>query len=101
MTSTTAARQIRIVGAEAREIAQHVATYVRPTNSWSEVQVMRECRYGCKLHVRQRGAVRQYALHHSTVYGCQLGRDEATRMVPVSVAPKAKAPWVCPGDCGE
>ncbi|GHH57920.1 hypothetical protein [Lentzea cavernae] len=93
--------KIRIVADAAREIAQHVTTYVRPTSGWSEVQVMRECRHGCKLHVRRRGAILQYALHHGAAYGCQLGRDEATRVVPVSVAPKAKARWVCPGDCGE
>lgn len=91
MTNTLAARRIRIIAADARDIARHVATYIRPTNNWSEVQVMRECQHGCKLHVRRRGAVLQYALHHSATYGCQLGRDEATRIVPVSVAPKATA----------
>lgn len=87
----TTTRRIRIVATDARDIARHVATYVRPTATWSEVQVMRECKYGCKLHVRRRGAVLQYALHHSSIYGCQLGRDEATRVVPVSIAPKAVA----------
>ncbi|WP_285647771.1 hypothetical protein [Lentzea sp. NBRC 102530] len=81
--------KIRIVSEVAREIAQHVRLYVRPTGNWSEVQVMRECKHGCKLHVRRRGVVLQYALHHSAAYGCPLGHDESTRVVPVSVAPKA------------
>lgn len=78
---------IRITGSEARDIAQHVRAYVRPGRSWSEVQVMRECAYGCKLYVRRQGAVTQYRLIHSATYGCHLGRDKATREVPVSVAP--------------
>lgn len=87
MTTTTAPR-LTITGSDAREIDRHVRIYVRPERrcgSFTEVQGMNECRHGCKLHVRQRGAVRQYALLHSATYGCALGRDEATRIVPVSV----------------
>jgi hypothetical protein len=83
--------RIRITGAEARDIAQHVRAYVRPGRDWSEVQVMRKCGYGCKLYVRRQGAVTRYALIHSCAYGCPLGHDPATREVPVSVAPKAVA----------
>lgn len=83
MQTTTA--KIRIVGAEAREIHAHVTTLVKPCRNWSEVQSMRECGYGCKLHVRSQGGVREYQLWHSVAYGCLLGRDESTRAVPVSV----------------
>lgn len=81
-------RTIRIVGTEAADIARHVATYVQPGRSWSEVQGMRECDHGCKLYVRKQGAVLQYRLIHSVAYGCALGCDAATAEVPVSVAPK-------------
>lgn len=87
-TDIAAPARIRIVGSEAREIAQHVRAYVKPGREWSEVQVMRECGYGCKLYVRKQGAVTQYRLIHSCAYGCPLGHDDATREVPVSVAPK-------------
>jgi len=83
-TQTTTAK-IRIVGAEAREITAHVNTYVKPGRIWSEVQSMGECDYGCKLHVRSQGGVREYQLWHSAVYGCLLGRDDSSRAVPVSV----------------
>lgn len=81
---------INIIGHAAREIDQHVRAYVQrhAGHWWTEVQGMRECNHGCKLYVRQRGAVRQYALIHSVSYGCVLGRDESTRTVPVSVRPK-------------
>lgn len=79
---------ITLTGRTAREIDQHVTVYVRPRSWWSEVQGMSECAHGCKLHVRQRGAVRQYALLHSASYGCALGRDESTREVRVSVRPR-------------
>lgn len=81
---------IIITGSVAHELDRHVRTYVlrHAGTWWTEVQVMRECDHGCKLHVRRRGAVRQYALIHYTGYGCALGRDEATRIVPVSVRPK-------------
>jgi hypothetical protein len=87
MTNTTA--RIRITGAPAADIARHVRTYVRPGFNWQEVQAMDECRHGCKLHVRKRGAVTQYALLHNGAYGCQQGRSEATHVVPVSIAPRA------------
>jgi hypothetical protein len=90
-TDTAASARIRITGAEAREIAQHVRAYVKPGREWSEVQVMRECDYGCKLYVRKQGAVIQYRLIHSCSYGCRLGHDDATREVPVSVLPRASA----------
>lgn len=77
--------RIRITGAEAREIAQHVRAYIRPGRSWSEVQVMRECAHGCKLYVRQDGDTAEYRLFHSATYGCALGYGESTREVPVSV----------------
>ncbi|ATE53618.1 hypothetical protein [Actinosynnema pretiosum] len=80
-------RPVRIVGREAAEITRHVVLFVRPTRSWAEVQVMRECRYGCKLHVRREGEGLVYALLHSATYGCRLGQDEATRVVPVTLAP--------------
>lgn len=88
MTTTTApAARLTITGDDAREIRSHVNHYIRPVlgSQWVEVQSMRECQHGCKLHVRQRGAVRQYALLHYAGYGCILGRDETTRVVPVSV----------------
>jgi hypothetical protein len=90
-TDTAAPTRIRIVGSEAREIAQHVRIYVKPVREWSEVQVMRECGYGCKLYVRKQGAVLRYALIHSCTYGCPLGCDPDTREVPVSVLPRASA----------
>ncbi len=87
-TNTAPAARLTITGDAAREIRSHVNHYIRPLGgSWVEVQSMRECQHGCKLHVRQRGAVRQYALLHYAGYGCKLGRDEATRTVPVSVRP--------------
>ncbi|ACU39385.1 hypothetical protein [Actinosynnema mirum] len=91
MTNTLTTAPIRIIGSAAADIARHVTTYVRPNRGWAEVQVMRdECRYGCKLYVRRRGCVLQYALIHSCTYGCPLGCDPATRVVPVSVAPAAE-----------
>ena len=91
-TTTTATQSIRIVGDAARDISLHVrATLARYLSAqfWTEVQAMSECRHGCKLYVRRRGAVLQYRLIHSASYGCSLGWDDATRMVLVSVAPKA------------
>lgn len=81
----TAIAKICIVGAEAREIHAHVMTLVKPGRNWAEVQTMRECDHGCKLHVRSLGGVREYQLWHSAAYGCRLGHDESTRAVPVSV----------------
>jgi hypothetical protein len=80
-------RRIVISGHAAWDIDRHVTVYVKPYRSWQEVQGMDECKHGCKLHVRQRGAIRQYALIHYSGYGCALGRDEATRTVPVSIRP--------------
>jgi hypothetical protein len=77
--------KLTITGAVAREIAQHVTAYVKPGRAWSEVQSMSECGYGCKLHVRSQGGVREYQLWHSAAYGCRLAADESTRAVPVSV----------------
>lgn len=92
MTATAKSPRIVIAGREAREISQHVHAYVlRHGVGWHEVQGMRECAYGCKLYVRQRGAVLEYQLFHSTSYGCQLGKDDATRTARVSVRPKAVA----------
>lgn len=85
MTATA----LRITGAEAASIARHVAIYVKPGRNWVEVQAMRECGHGCKLHTRKQGAVTQYRLFHSATYGCALGRAPETREVPVSVAPSA------------
>lgn len=82
---------INITGHAAREIDQHVRAYVHrhAGNWWTEVQSMNECRHGCKLYVRKRGAVRQYILIHSTSYGCVLGSNADTRTVKVSIRPKA------------
>jgi hypothetical protein len=90
---------ITIVAREAADIASHVRTYIKPGARWSEVQVMRHCAHGCKLYVRRQGAVTQYRLMHSAAYGCRLAHNPETAVVKVSVAPKAKDPWVCPGDC--
>jgi len=90
---------ISIVAREAADIDQHVRLHVRPGLGWSEVQVMRQCDHGCKLYVRKQGAVLRYQLMHNTTYGCRLARNPETAVVKVSVAPKAKAPQVCPGDC--
>lgn len=90
---------ISIVAREAADIAQHVRTYVKPGLGWSEVQVMRACNHGCKLYVRKQGAVLSYQLMHSATYGCRLALNPDTAVVKVSVAPKAKEPWVRPGDC--
>ncbi|ANZ35313.1 hypothetical protein BBK82_03660 [Lentzea guizhouensis] len=84
------AKRIRIIGREAADIAHHVTVYVRPTSTWSEVQGMRECAHGCKLYVRRKGCVTQYALIHSEVYGCVLGRNLETKTVPVTVASAGK-----------
>lgn len=75
-----------IAGSEAREVLRHVAAYVRPGAGWSEVQAMAECDHGCKLHVRrdERGEL-VFALLHYAGYGCPLGREESTRLVPVEV----------------
>lgn len=98
-TDTAAPARIRITGAEAREIAQHVRAYVRPGTSWSEVQVMRECAHGCKLYVRLVHGVPEYRLIHSATYGCALGRDAATREVPVTV--RRNVDWTpAPGESG-
>lgn len=86
----TTAKRIRIIGREAADIASHVSAYVKPGNNWAEVQVLRECNHGCKLYVRRRGCVDQYQLWHSTAYGCRLGASDATRAVPVSIAPKGQ-----------
>lgn len=91
---------ISIVAREAADIDQHVRLHVRPGLGWSEVQVMRQCSPGCKLYVRKQGAVLCYQLMHNSTYGCRLARDPETAVVKVSVAPKVKAPQVCPGDCG-
>lgn len=72
---------IRITGAEAREIRQHVAAYVRPDAVWAEVQTMRECAHGCKLYVHKVGDALRFALMHYAGYGCR--RDAAP--VPVLV----------------
>lgn len=82
---------LRITGHDAAEIARHTAVYVRPTSTWSEVEVMRQCNHGCKLYARKRGAITQYRLIHSSTYGCPLARHEATRELRVSIAPKAGA----------
>lgn len=77
---------IVISGSEARELVGWVVTYVRPGTGWSEVQVMRECGHGCKLHVRRDGRGEfVFALLHYAGYGCALGREESTRLVPVEV----------------
>ena len=81
--------KLRITGREAADIASHARHVVR-THFWTEIQGMRECNHGCKLHARKRGAVMQYALIHYSGYGCQLGRDEATAYVSVSIAPKTE-----------
>ena len=81
--------RIRITGAEAREIVQHVRAYIRPGRYWSEVQGMNECKHGCKLYVRKLGCVTQYRLVHAFTYGCALGMSNLTRYVPVSVVPSA------------
>lgn len=89
MTQTTA--RLVITGPMARELAEFVRIYVQPERrggSWTEVQGMRECRHGCKLHVRQYGAVRQYALLHQSAYGCVLGEHTATRTIKVHVRPR-------------
>jgi hypothetical protein len=91
---------ISIIGKDAADIAQHVRLYVKPTTNWHEVQVMKACDHGCKLYVRKQGAVLRYQLMHSATYGCRLAHDPETAAVKVSVAPKAKEPWKCPGDCG-
>lgn len=88
--SGTMAR-IVITGHDARDIADRVRTSGRLRPWWTEVQCMDECEHGCKLYVRTRGAVTQYQLCHSTIYGCALGRDKATRDVPVSVRPAVRS----------
>lgn len=90
---------ITIVAREAADIDQHVRLYIRPTAGWHEVQTMRACAHGCKLYVRKYGAALSYRLMHNATYGCRLASNPETAVVKVSVAPKAKAPWVCPGDC--
>lgn len=85
----TTAKRIRIIGREAADIARHVNSDCRYT-FWTEVQVMRECKHGCKLYARRRGCVTQYELFHSKAYGCDLGRNPETSHIPVSVAPKGK-----------
>lgn len=90
---------ISIVAREAADIDQHVRLYVKPGLGWSEVQVMKACAHGCKLYVRKQGAVLRYQLMHSATYGCRLASNPETAVVKVSVAPKAKEPWKCPGGC--
>lgn len=87
LTLTKTPTPIVITGAPARDIASHVRTYVRPDRHWAEVQGMRECHHGCNLYVRRHGAVLTYRLVHSTSYGCALGSDPSTRVVPVHVRP--------------
>lgn len=89
MTTTTATKRIRIIGREAADIARHVASDPRYKH-WTEVQVMRECKHGCKLYARRRGCVTQYELFHSKAYGCDLGRHPDTSHIPVTVAPKGQ-----------
>lgn len=90
---TTTIARIRITGDEATELARATRHALNgrfaSVSGWTEIQAMRECRHGCKLHARKRGAVTQYALLHNSGYGCQLGRSPETREVPVSVLPGA------------
>lgn len=72
---------LRITGDEARELRQHVTTYVKPDATWSEVQAMRRCGHGCKLYVRVVAGVEEFALIHFVGYGCPRGPET----VPVTV----------------
>jgi hypothetical protein len=92
--------RIRIVGDEAAELARWAAYVFSLRTSaagrWESIQTVSHrahysCGYGCTLMARKRGCVTQYQLLHSSTYGCALGRNDATREVPVSVAPKATA----------
>ena len=85
------APKLTITGVDAQEIRSHVATYVKPKAGmgWTEVQVVRECDHGCKLHVRRRGCVNEYAVIHYRGYGCPLDVP-ATRIVPVKVSAGSK-----------
>ena len=77
-----------ITGQTAREIKADTRTlaYLEPRKlGWQEIRGMRQCAHGCKLHARRRGCVWEYALIHYGGYGCSLGRDKATAVVPAKV----------------
>jgi hypothetical protein len=81
-----------IVGRDAAEIANTAKRAISQWGrGWHEVVMARECECGCKIYARQRGIRIEYALHHSSSYGCRLGRDEATAWVPVEIQPMAVA----------
>lgn len=90
-TATSKGVRIVITGRSAQEITNGPWGLPRLGKSWTEVQGMHECNHGCKLYGRRRGCVNEFMLMHSASYGCQLGRDETTRDVPVSIRPKAGA----------
>ena len=91
------AGRLLITGDEARELDRHVRTYCvdrdgRVESVWREVQGLNECRHGCKLYVRRRGAILCYRLMHNANYGCSLATGQGTATVPVAVLPNYRPP---------
>jgi hypothetical protein len=85
-------QRVRISGPLAAEIkaaTRDAATIVGPLRAWTEIATTRDCGhdcgYGCKLFARTQGAVTTHRIIHSATYGCPLGRDAATRVVPVHI----------------
>lgn len=50
---------------KAARTARGWAEAYQPTNQYGEGQ----CKFGCKVYVRRRGAVREFAVFHSLTYG--------------------------------
>lgn len=73
--------RLRITG----HLAADIRTYRITGGQWTEVRMLDNCAYGCKLHARRVDGFVEYALIHSATYGCPLGRDMATAVVPVTV----------------
>lgn len=83
---------LRIVGRAAIELTNDARWVIAKWGrGWHEVSLTRECGHGCKIYARQRGIRIEYMLHHSSTYGCPLGRSDATVNVPIEVQPKAVA----------
>jgi hypothetical protein len=61
------------------------------------------CEYGCKVYGRQRGCVKQYAVHHSSVYGhpkpADLSWDREERAATAAIFAAATNPYACGNGC--
>lgn len=81
-------RSSDLTGEQAVEILRIARDRLRDTEvgSWAEVAMSR-CTAGCKTYARyvarQPGV--QFAVLHSSAYGCAFGRDPLTREQPVTV----------------